>query len=231
MTEERCEVAETKGKKKKPRRTPLSRDRILKRAIRIADKSGLDALSMRKIAQLLGVEAMSLYNHVKNKDDILDGMVEIVAAEIEVPTAGGDWKEQMRRRATSAHGVLMEHPWAAMLLMSRVNIGPVMLHYVDATLGCLLGAGFGFALADHAWNALDSYVYGYTLQSLNFPFAPDEYKGAAAEFMPQLPMQNYPHLAGLSLEVIEGRHDGLHDLAFGLELLLDGLERLRLSSL
>jgi AcrR family transcriptional regulator len=179
---------------------------------------------MRKIAQLLRVEAMSLYNHVKNKDEILDGLVELVVAEIEVPAIDGEWKEQMRKRASSAHSVLMKHPWATMLLMSRVNIGPLMLRYVDATLGCLFHAGFDIALADHAWNTLDSYIYGFTLQSLNFPFAPDEYKDAAAEVMPQLPMDQYPHLARLSFGVMEGKHDGIHDLSFGLELLLDGLE-------
>ncbi len=115
-----------------------------------------------------------------------------------------------------------------MLLMSRVNVGPVMLRYVDATLGCLLDAGFSYPLADHAWNAIDSYIYGFTVKSLNFPFEPDEYKDVAEEFMPQMPMEQYPHLLGLSLEVMEGRHDGVHDLSLGLELLLDGLESLRL---
>ena len=219
-------MAEKKGKGR-GRRAALSRDRVLEHAVRIADRDGISALSMRKIAQALRVEAMSLYNHVKNKDDILDGMVEIVVGEIEVPVAGGDWRVEMRKRATSAHAALMRHPWAAMLLMSRVNIGPLMLRYVDATLGCLLGAGFSVPLADHAWNSLDSYIYGFTLQALNFPFEPDEYKDAAEEFMPQVPMEQYPHLGGLSLEVMEGRHDGLHDLMFGLDLLLDGLEDLR----
>ncbi len=210
---------------KEKRRTPLSRERILQRAITLADKKGIDALSMRSLAKALSVEAMSLYNHVKNKDALLDGMVELVVADIAVPEKKGSWKAQMRERALSAHSRLTEHPWAAMLLMSRINIGPFMLNYVDATLACLLHGGFTYAQADHAWNTLDSYVYGYTLQSLNFPFAPDEYKDAAEEFMPQLPMEQYPHLAGLSLEVMEGRHDGLHDLTFGLDLILDGLER------
>ena len=170
---------------------------------------------------------MSLYNHVKNKDDILDGIVDIVVSEIEVPIIGGDWKAAMRRRAESAHEVLMRHSWAAMLLMSRINVGPFMLRYVDATLGCLREGGFSFAMADYAWNTLDSYIYGFTLQKLNFPFEPDEYSDVAESFMPQLPSDQYPYLLGLSREVIEGRHDGLHDLAFGLEIVLDGLERLR----
>lgn len=191
----------------------------------MADEAGVDALSMRKLAGVLRVEAMSLYHHVKNKDDLLDGMVEVVVGEIAVPTVGGQWKAELRKRATSAHAVLMAHPWAAMLLMSRVNIGPMMLRYVDATLGCLFDAGFSYVLADHIWNALDSFVYGFTLHSLNFPFAPDEYKGAAEEFIPQLPAGEYPHLVGLSEEVMAGRHDGLQSLTFGLELLLEGFEQ------
>lgn len=215
------------GKKARRARAPLTRERVLACAVRLADEGTIDALSMRKVAQALRVEAMSLYNHVKNKDDILDGMVEIVVGEVEVPTADGDWRASMRRRATSAHQALTRHPWAALLLMSRVNVGPNMLRYVDATVGCLRAAGFSYPLADHAWNALDSYIYGFTLQQLNFPFEPDEYAGVAEEFMPQLPSDLYPHLLGLSLEVMAGRHDGTHDLTFGLELLLDGLERLR----
>lgn len=221
-------MAGSKQKTRSPRRKPLNRERVIERALRLADAEGIKALSMRKLAQLLRVEAMSLYNHVKNKDDLLDGMVELVAAELYVPTLGGNWQQEMRQRATSAHEVLMKHPWSSELFMSRVNIGPVMLRYVDATLGCLLDAGFDYKHADHAWNALDSYIYGYTLQSLKFPFEPDEYQGAAEEFMPQLPMEKYPHLAGLSQEVIEERYDGLHDLAFGLELLLSGLEGVRM---
>jgi AcrR family transcriptional regulator len=202
----------------------------LRRALRIADKQGLAALSMRKLAQELGVEAMSLYHHVKNKDEILDGLLEVVVREIEVPAIGGDWREAMRRRARSAHKVLMAHPWATMLLMSRVNIGPAMMRYVDATLGCLRESGFSYAHADYAWNAIDSFIYGYTLQQLNFPFEPDEYSSAAAAFLPELPAETYPHFVGLSAEVAAGRHDGVHSLEFGLDLLLDGLERLRLRS-
>lgn len=196
--------------------------------MRIADKQGIAALSMRKLAQELGVEAMSLYHHVKNKNDILDGLLELVVGEIEVPTIGGDWRAAIRRRASSAHRVLMAHPWATMLLMSRVSVGPAMMRYVDATLGCLRESGFSFPVADYAWNAIDSYIYGYTLQQLNFPFEPNEYAGAAASYVPEIDPVTYPYLVGLSAEVIARRHDGVHSLEFGLDLLLDGLERLRL---
>lgn len=210
-------------KTKARKRTPLSRARILKRALSIADKKGIDGLSMRSLARALRVEAMSLYNHVKNKEDLLDGMVELVVGEIEVPQIGADWKDAMRKRALSAHTVLMNHPWAASLLMSRINVGPLMLRYVDATLGTLVSAGFSYAMADHAWNALDSYIYGFTLQRLNFPFAPDEYRDVAEEYIPQVPMDKYPFLMGLSEQVIAGLHDGIHDISFGLEFILDGL--------
>ena len=184
-------------------------------------------MSMRKLAQELGVEAMSLYHHVKNKDDILDGLLEVVVGEIEVPAIGGDWREAMRRRASSAHDVLMAHPWATMLLMSRINISPAMLRYIDATLGCLRESGFSFPIADYAWNAIDSYIYGYTLQELNFPVEPDEYASAAAAFLPEVAADAYPYFVGLSVEVIARRHDGVKSLEFGLDLILDGLERLR----
>jgi AcrR family transcriptional regulator len=219
-------VPEEKNKAKASR-PPLTREAVFRQAVTMADADGITSLSMRKIAGALRVEAMSLYSHVKNKDEILDGMLEIVMSEVEPPVLGGDWKESMRARAHAAHQVLMKHPWAAMLLMSRINVGPVMLRYVDATLGCLREAGFSFAMADHAWNTLDSYTYGFTLQKLNFPFEPDEYAEVAEEFVPQLPMENHPYLLGLSTEVIEGRHDGVHELSFGLELLLGGLESLR----
>lgn len=209
------------------RRTPLTPDRVLRAGVRLADRRGLAALSMRTLAQALKVEAMSLYNHVASKDVLLDGMVDRVVAEIEVPAIGGDWKAEMRKRAVSAHAMLRRHPWASLLLVSRVNVGPAMLRYIDATVGCLRVAGFSFALADHAWNAIDSHVYGFTLQQLNFPLEPSEYATAAASFLPMLPAAEYPHMRGLTEEVIAGRHSGLHDLSFGLDLLLDGLERLR----
>jgi AcrR family transcriptional regulator len=216
-----------KSPKQGPRRTPLNRAKVLQAALRMADKQGIESLSMRRLAEALNVEAMSLYNHVANKEDILDGLVELVASEIDMPKVGGDWRTVMRKRATSAHAVLMRHPWATMLFVSRVNIGPIMLRYVDATIGCLRAAGFSYSMADHAWNALDAYIYGFTLQKLNFPFDPSEYAPAAEKFMHLIPVEQFPYLNGMSQEVIAGRHDGLHHLELGLELILDGFERLR----
>lgn len=211
-------------------RIPLSRERVLRAAIDLADASGIDALSMRKLAQALGVEAMSLYNHISNKDDVLDGITDLVVGEIFVPTVGGDWQAEMRKRATSAHEVLMRHPWASLLMASRVNIGPAMLRYGDATIGCLIAAGFSYELADRAWNAIDSHVYGFTLQKLNFPFDPSEYASAAEQFLPMLPVEQYPYMFALARTVIDGTHHGVHDFEFGLGLILDGLEHAQAAS-
>ncbi|MGF1601998.1 MAG: TetR/AcrR family transcriptional regulator [Thermosynechococcaceae cyanobacterium] len=208
-------------------RLPLSRERVLRAAIALADQGGIESLSMRKLAQALGVKAMSLYNHVTNRDDLLDSMVDIVVSEIDLPEVGADWKAAMRLRATSAHEVLLRHPWSAMALMSRINIGPALLRYADATLGCLRGAGFSFEMADHAWNAMDSHIYGFTLQELNFPFEEAEYSEAATNYVSLLPADQYPYLNQLTQHVMGGQYDGIHDFEFGLELILSGLDRLR----
>ncbi len=206
---------------------PLSRERVLKAALCLADKGGIESLSMRKLAQELGVQAMSLYNHVANKDDMLNGIVDMVVSEIEVPNLKIDWQTAMRRRAISAHAVLLRHPWATMPLVSRVNVGPAMLHYVDATLGCLCAAGFSIKMADHAWNAIDSHIYGFTLQELNFPFEAVEYSAAAAQGLTLIPADQYPYLNQLTQLVMSGDYNGLHNFEFGLELILNGLEQFR----
>jgi AcrR family transcriptional regulator len=204
----------------------LSRTRILRSALALADREGLEGLSMRKVAQGLGVQAMSLYNHVANKDDLIDGMVELVVGEMAVPEVGKEWKGEMRRRAIVAHGVLLRHPWALIPLMSRVNVGPMILRYIDATLGCLHAGGFSLVMADHAWNAIDSHIYGFTMQELKFPFEPTDYAEAAKMGLDLIPAALYPNMHYLAIEVMERRYDGLHDFEFGLEMVLDGLERL-----
>ena len=207
-------------------REPLSRERVLDVALALADEIGLESLSMRRLGQELGVQAMSLYKHVPNKDAILDGIVDRVAGEIDWTWKGDDWRASMRERAQSAHRVLVAHPWATMLIVSRANVGPAMLNYVDRTIGCLRAAGFSYAMADHAWNAIDAHVYGFTLQKLNFPFEPEQYAEVAAAYLPSIPEDRYPHLVGLTREVISGRHDGIQELEFGLDLILEGLERM-----
>ncbi|MBM0742563.1 TetR/AcrR family transcriptional regulator [Phormidium sp. CLA17] len=206
---------------------PLSRERLLQAALHIADESGIESLSMRKLAEDLGVKAMSLYNHVVNKDDVLCGIVDMVVSEIELPSLETDWKIAMRRRAIAAHEVLLRHPWATMALMSQVNIGSAMLRYINATLGCLREAGFSVEMADHAWNAIDSHIYGFTLQEINFPIEATEYSVVVENYLSQIPADQYPYFNQLARRVIESEYDGIHDFEFGLELILDGLERFR----
>jgi AcrR family transcriptional regulator len=206
------------------RRVPLSRERVLRAAVALADQSGIESLTMRRLGQELGVEAMSLYNHVANKDDILDGIVDLAVGDIDVPPSGTEWKTAMRRRAISAHEVLLAHPWAAMLVMSRYNIGPGMTRYLDATLGRLREGGFSIGGALDAWNTLDSHLYGFTLQELNLPFEVKETQQVSADVLAQLPADQYPHVADVVTEIMQtGRAENFE---FGLDLILDGLERI-----
>lgn len=207
-------------------REPLSAERVLRAALELADSVGVDGLTMRRLGQELGVEAMSLYKHVANRDAVLDGIVDLVVGEIVLPSENDDWKGAMRERAISAHMTLMRHPWACPLLMSRVNVGPSMIRYTEATIGTLRRAGFSVELADRAWNALDSHIYGFTLQRLNFPFEPDQYAQAAEQYLPLLPPGEFPYLAEMAEHVIAGRYSGVPAFSFGLDLVLDGLERL-----
>ena len=209
------------------KRVPLTSEKVLATALRMADRKGIEALSMRNLGQALKVEAMSIYNHVPGKECLLDGLVELVVGELELPEVGRDWRSAMRGRAMTAHRVLMQHPWVTMLLVSRMNVGPNMLRYIDRTVGCLREAGFSWAMADHAWNTLDAFTYGFTLRQLNFPLEPQQYVPAARQFLPTIPVEQFPYMHGLSQEIIAGRHDGLQHLELGLELLLNGLEQLR----
>ena len=150
-------------------RIPLSRERVLRAAVAFADEHGIASLSMRKLGEVLGVEAMSLYNHVANKDQLLDGMVDLVFAEIDLPEGGADWKTAMRERAESARQALRRHPWAIALMSTRTSPGPATLRHHDAVIGSLRAAGFSIQLAAHAFSALDSYIYGFALQEATLP--------------------------------------------------------------
>jgi AcrR family transcriptional regulator len=177
---------------------------------------------MRRLGQELGVEAMSLYNHVANKDEILDGIVDLVVGDIEVPPTGTNWKTAMRQRAISAHEVLLAHPWAATLIMSRFNIGPGMTRYLDATLGRLRAGGFSIEGALDAWNTLDSHIYGFTLQELNLPFEVEEAQQVSADVLGRIPADEFPHVAEVISEIM--RTGRVESFEFGLDLILDGLE-------
>ena len=191
----------------------------------LADRQGMEAVTMRTLARALRVEAMSLYHHLENREALLDGMVEAVFAEFVPPRLDEPWKVAMRRRAVAARDALRRHPWAARLTLSRVATGPAALHYVDATLACLTAAGFSYAEADHAWSAIDHHIYGFVLQEASFPFRPEEYATQAARYLPLLAGQNLPHLEQLTRLVATGAHSGVSDFFFGLDLILDGLER------
>lgn len=207
-------------------RAALTPERVLLAALALVDRAGLRALTMRRLGQELGVEAMSIYYHLPNKDAILDGIVDLVVAEIDLPRSDIPWRNAMRARALSAHAVLLRHPWAAHQLLARLNTGPAMLRYVNATYGLLRAAGFSVAHTDEAVYALDSHLYGYTLQRLLFPIDPAAYADAASDYLPTLDPATYPHISEMGQAVIDGLHDGNNQFTFGLDLILDGLERL-----
>ena len=208
-------------------RVPLSRDRVLHAAIKLADESGIEALSMRKLGQALGVEAMSLYKHVANKDDLLDRMVDTVVAQIELPSGGADWKAAIRQSAISAHDVFLRHPWACSLMLSQAGVSPARLRWMDSVLRTLREAGFSAALTCHAYHALDSHITGFTLWEASFPAA-EELRDLAATFLRELPVDEYPYLAEhVEQHLTESSHDDEGEFEFGLDLILDGLERIR----
>jgi len=206
-------------------RTPLSRDRILRAAVARADQDGIAALSMRKLGEALGVEAMSLYNHVASKSDLLDGMIDIVFSEIDLPSGDGDWKDAMRRRAISARQVLRRHPWAIGLMESRTSPGPATLRHHDAVLGCLRRAGFSVALTAHAYSLLDSYIYGFALQEAGLPFGTgEEAAQVAQQISAQFGSGQYPHLAEMATEhVLRPDYEYGDEFVIGLDLIIDGL--------
>ena len=210
-------------------RAPLSRERVLVEAVALADENGIGTLTMRRLADRLQVEPMSLYHHVANKDEILDGMVDVVFREIELPSTHAEWKTAMRDRAASARDALRRHPWAIGRMESRANPGPATLRHHDAVIGCLRDAGFTIELTAHAFSAIDSYLYGFAMQELNLPFStPEETAAMAVTFLEQFPAEEYPHLAELTTEhVLQPGYDYGDEFEFGLDLILDGLERAR----
>jgi AcrR family transcriptional regulator len=205
----------------------VSRERALRAAIGIADAGGLHDLTMRRLADELGVEAMSLYHHIPNKSAILDGMIDFVFSQIERPSRDDDWRTAMRRRAASMRAVLLRHRWAISLMESSRAPGPATLEHHDAVLGCLRGAGFSIELTAHAYALLDAYIYGFVLTELNLPFqTTEETQEVAKEIFDQLPRGAYPHLVELATEhVMKPGYAYGDEFEFGLELVLDGLDR------
>ena len=208
-----------------PRR-PLNRHRVLVAAIAQADTSGLAALSMRQLAGILEVAPMALYHHVANRDDLIDGMIDIVFGEIGLPSGGADWKTSMRERATSLLDVLGRHRWAIGLMESRRRPGPANLRHHDAVIGKLRAAGFDVAMVAHAYSLLDGYIYGFALTNLSLPFdTTDEMTAMAEDMFEPFPAGEYPNLAEFVADhVMQPGYDFGAEFAYGLDLILDGLE-------
>ena len=200
---------------------------MLEAAIAFADEHGIEALSMRRLAKELGVEAMSLYNHVANKDDILAGIIDAVVGEIELPADAADWKTAIRHSAISARDVYLRHPWASSLSMSRQSGGPAALQRADWLLRTLREAGLSKDLTYHAYHILDAYVLGITVQHLSLPAKGEELAGMAASFLQQVPAAAYPDLVEHIRQHLDPDHGDKSGFELGLDLILEGLERAR----
>jgi AcrR family transcriptional regulator len=211
-------------------RTPLSRDRVLRAALDLADRDGFEACTMRKLGAQLGVEAMSLYRYVASKEDLLSGLVDLVFAEVEVDEPGATpWRPAMRDRARSHRAAMRRHPWAIGVMEGRLQPGPASLRVHDATLGVLREAGFPFRAAVHANSVLDAYVYGFALQERGLPARADgataEVMRAQARHVPE--MRDFPYLVEAMREFADASYDYDAEFVFGLDLILDGIEQLR----
>jgi AcrR family transcriptional regulator len=202
---------------------------VLEAAVELADRDGIAPLTMRSLAAHLGVEALSLYHHVSNKDDLLDGMVDLVFAEIYQPDAGGDWTTELRRRSESGREVLKRHRWAVGLMDSRSAPGPETLRHHDAVLGCLRAAGFSWPMAAHAFAVLDAHLYGFMVQETSLPFqGSEEVHELAEQIFGDLSPETLPHLVEFAVShVLQPGYDFGEEFGFGLDLILDGLDRRR----
>ena len=218
-----------RAKSRRAARTALSRERILRAALKQADAGGLDALTMRSLAEVLGAAPMALYRHVANKDDLVDGLVDLVFAEIDLPSARAGWKTAMRRRAISLRDVLSRHRWAIGLMESRRSPGPANLRHHDAVIGSLRQGGFSIAMTAHAYSVLDGYIYGFALTKVNLPFDTSAEIAEVAETMLKpFPVNEYPNLVEfLSGHVMKPGYDYGDEFEYGLDLILDGLEMVR----
>ncbi len=209
-------------------RTPLSRERVLRAAVDLADRGGIESLSMRKLGQGLGVDAMALYRHVRDKDDLLDGVVELVVGEIERPPPGGPWKAALRQHVMAARGVMLRHPWAPRVLEERGTAGPAALAHINAVLATLLAGGFSMELAHHALHSLSSRIFGFHQDLFDDSGRGPADPEAEARLVAMLAV-SYPSLAELAKAASHdgglGACDDDVEFAFGLDLILDGLER------
>lgn len=208
------------------KRAPLSRERLLAAAIAVADDGGIAALTIRSVAAQLDVKPMSLYHHVANKEAVVDGIIDVVFGEIDLPPEDADWRSALRRRAHSARAVLRRHPWATPFMESRSHPGPATLRHHDAVLATLRRGGFPLELAGHAYALLDAYLYGFALQEAALPFTPQNLDDAMSGYLAQFDPAEYPHLVEFATQrVLRPGYDYANEFDFGLDLILDGLER------
>jgi len=208
-------------------RLPLSRDRILQAALELADEHGVESLSMRKLGQALGFEAMSLYNHVANKDDVLNGLLDLVLDETEPPAPEDEWDVAVRRSAISVHDALRRHPWAAPLLMSEAHIRPARMRYMDLLLGCLREARFSAETTFHAYHVIDGHIIGFSLWEITHSSIPLDASDLAGMVDRLIPVDEYPYLHEHGKQhVTEGPHRKVSAFEFGLDLILDGLRKI-----
>ena len=216
----------TRAKAPAERRIPLTRGRVLRAAMALADTGGLETLTMRKLGQELDVGPMALYRHVANKDDMVDGIVDLVFSEIDLPASGADWRTAMRERAISVREAMSRHRWAVGLMESRTNPSPANLRHHDAVIGSLRAAGFDMAMAAHAYSLLDSYIYGFAQTQMNLPFeSTADIAEVAQEMLQPFPLNAYPNLAAFITEhAMKPDYDYANEFEFGLDLILDGLE-------
>ena len=206
-------------------RPPLSRERVLRGAVAVADAGGIGALTMRSLARELGVKPMSLYYYVAGKAEILDGIVDLVFSEIDLPSPSGDWQSQMRRRADSARRTLRRHPWAIGLMESRANPGPATLRHHESTLATLRRAGFSVGMTAHAYALLDSYIYGFALQEAALPFNPQTATEATEAITEQFTGE-YPYLVEMATKhILRPGYDFGDEFEIGLTVILDALTR------
>lgn len=211
------------------RRVPLDRERVLRGAVAVADTGGIAALTIRSLAERLGVKPMTVYHYVANKEEILDGIVDLVFSEIELPASDGDWRVEIRQRADSARQALRAHPWAIGLMESRTSPGPATLRHHDAVIATLRGAGFSPSLTAHAYALLDSYIYGFALQEAGLPFdSADSLADVAGPIMEQFITGDYPHLMQMTTDYyLRPGYDFGDEFHWGLDLILDALAQRR----
>src|SRR5919112_3181216 len=208
------------------RRPRLDRERVLRGAVDVADRGGLAALTIRSLADELGVKPMSVYYYVKNKEEILDGIVDLVFSEIELPTVGGDWRTELTRRARSARQVLRRHPWAIPLLESRTSPGPATLRHHDAVLGTLRAGGFAAAGTAHAYALLDAFLYGHAVQEASLPFeGPEGPTEVAPQVVEAMSLAgDFPHLTEMMASYyLQPGYDFADEFQVGLDAVLDAL--------